>query len=187
MNLNVFCFKFFILSQYENLITINLEEFLSMSARQTVINKANWQIDYPNKKLKISNKDLTDTTFQAIKFKRIDGAPYTFITIKGVEHKVIIDLGSSSEFNLPEGSKLAKQLLQEYNFKNNERERYTIGGIQTIVEQVGIIPLIKIGDIEFKNVKTSINVSSQPRIGSAFFKDCVVLIDNSNNRYKVKK
>ena len=30
---------------------------------QTIINKANWQIDYPNKKLKISNKDLTDTTF----------------------------------------------------------------------------------------------------------------------------
>jgi len=94
---------------------------------QIIINKANWQIDYPNKKLKISKKDLTNTTFQAIKFKRIDGAPYTFVTIKGVEHKVIIDLGSSSEFNLPKGSKLAKQLLQEYNFKNNERERYTIG------------------------------------------------------------
>ncbi|MDB4016334.1 hypothetical protein N9483_08260, partial [Flavobacteriaceae bacterium] len=63
---------------------------------------------YPNKKLKISNKDHTDTNFQAIKFERIDGAPFTFITINGVEHKVIIDLGSSSEFNLPEGSKLAK-------------------------------------------------------------------------------
>ena len=100
---------------------------------------------------------------------------------------MIIDLGSSSEFNLPEGSKLAKQLLQEYNFKNNERERYTIGGIQTIVEQIGIIPLIKIEGIEFKNVKTSINVSSQPRIVSAFFKDCVVLIDNSYNHYKIKK
>jgi len=153
---------------------------------QTVINKANWQIDYPNKKLKISNKDLTDTTFQTIKFERIDGAPFTFITINGVEHKVIIDLGSSSEFNLPEGSKLAKQLLQEYNFKNNERERYTIGGIQTIEEKIGFIPLIKIGGIEFKNVKTSINISSQPRIGSVFFKDCVVLIDNSNNSYKIK-
>ena len=31
------------------------------------------------------------------------GAPFTFITINGVEHKVIIDLGSSSEFNLPRG------------------------------------------------------------------------------------
>ena len=30
---------------------------------QTIINKANWQIDYPNKKLKISNKDHTNTTF----------------------------------------------------------------------------------------------------------------------------
>ena len=80
---------------------------------QTVINKANWQIDYPNNKLKISNKDPADATFQAIKFEGIDGAPYTFITINGLEPKVIIDLGSSSEFNLSEGSKLAKQLLEK--------------------------------------------------------------------------
>jgi len=92
---------------------------------------------------------------------------------------VIIDLGSSSEFNLPQGSKLAKQLLREFSFKNNERERYTIGGIETIKEQIE--------EIEFKNVKTSIKVSSQARIGSAFFKDCIVCIDNSNNRYKLKK
>ena len=137
--------------------------------------------------MKISNKDLVGASFQAIKFERIDGAPYTFITINDVEHKVIIDLGSSSEFNIPEGSKLAKQLLEKFTFKNNERERYTIGGIQTILEKIGVIPLIKIGGIEFKNVKTSINVSNQPRIGSAFFKDCVVLIDNSNNLYKIKK
>ena len=90
---------------------------------QSVINKENWQIDYPNKKLKISNKDLVDASFQAIKFERIDRAPYTFITINDVEHKVIIDLGSSSEFNIPEGSKLAKQLLEKYTFKNSERER----------------------------------------------------------------
>ena len=30
---------------------------------QSVINKENWQIDYPNKKLKISNKDLVDASF----------------------------------------------------------------------------------------------------------------------------
>ena len=100
---------------------------------------------------------------------------------------MIIDLGSSSEFNLPQGSKLANQLLREFSFKNNERERYTIGGIETITEQIGVIPQIKIGEIEFKNVKTSINVSSQARIGSAFFKDCIVYIDNSNNRYILKK
>jgi hypothetical protein len=154
---------------------------------QTIINKANWQIDFPNKKLILSNKDLSDTSFETIKFKRIAGAPFTYITINGVEHKVIIDLGSSSEFNLPQGSKLAKQLLREFSFKNNERERYTIGGIETITEKIGVIPQIKIGEIEFKNVKTSINVSSQARIGSAFFKDCIVYIDNSNNCYKLKK
>ena len=66
---------------------------------------------------------------------------------------MIIDLGSSSEFNIPEGSKLAKQLLEKYTFKNIERDRYTIGGIQTIVEKIGVIPLIKIGGIELKTLK----------------------------------
>lgn len=75
---------------------------------------------------------------------------------------MIIDLGSSSEFNLPQGSKLAKQLLREFSFKNNERERYTIDRIETITEQIG--------EIEFKNVKTSINVSSQLGLEVLFLK-----------------
>ena len=152
-----------------------------------IINKANWLIDYPNKKLRFSNKNLADETFQTIKIKKKGGSPYTYIKINGTEYKVIIDFGSSSEFSLPKESKLAKELLQQYTFEDNERERYTIGGLQTIKEKVGIVPLIKLGNVEFKNVSTKIGVQSQPRIGISFFKDYKIYIDNLENSYKIKK
>lgn len=154
---------------------------------QPIINKANWLINYPDKKLQISNENLVDQTFETIKIKREGGHPYTYISINGVKYKVIIDLGSSSEFSLPKESKLAKQLLQQYQFTDNERDRYTVGGLQTIKEKVGIVPLVKLGDIEFENVSTKINVQSQPRIGIGFFKDCIIYIDNLENNYKIKK
>ena len=136
---------------------------------QPIINKTNWLIDYPNKSVKISNKNLVDSSFETINIKIEDGSPYVYISINGIEHKVVIDFGSSSEFNLPIDSKLAKQLLQQYDFTNNERDRYTLGGLQKIKEKVGIVPLIKLGNMDFKNVNTTLNVSSQPRIGIGFF------------------
>ena len=154
---------------------------------QPIISKANWLIDYPNKTLQISNENLVDSTFKTIEITRDDGAPYTLISINGVEQKVIVDFGSSSEFSLPKESKLAKQLLQQYEFTDNERDRYTLGGLQTIKEKVGIVPLVKLGDTEFKNVSTKIGVQSQPRIGISFFKDCIIYIDNLENNYKIKK
>jgi len=154
---------------------------------QPIIRKANWLIDYPSKKIKISNQNLVDKTFKTIEIQRKGGAPYTNISINGTAYKVIIDFGSSSEFNLPKESKLAGALLHQYTFADNERERYTIGGLQTIKEKVGIVPMIKLGNIEFKDVSTTINVSSQPRIGIGFFKECKIYIDNSDNSYKIKK
>ncbi len=155
---------------------------------QTILNKSNWLIDYPNKKLQISNQNLVDNnTFKTIKINREGGSPYTYISINGIKYKVLIDFGSSSEFSLPKESKLAKQLLQHYEFTDNERKRWTIGGLQTIKEKVGMVPLVKLGDIEFKNVSTKINVQSQPRLGIGFFKNCKVYIDNLEHCYKIKK
>lgn len=154
---------------------------------QPIISKANWLIDYPNKSLRISNKDLADNSFTSVEIKREDGAPYTFITINEKRYKVIIDTGSTSDFNLPRESKLAEELLTMYSFQDNIKERYTLGGLQKITEKVGVVPEIKLGNLSFKDVKTNINVSSQPRIGMGFFKDCVIYIDNIEKNYKIKK
>jgi len=154
---------------------------------QPIINKANWLIDYPNKTIQISNEHLTDTSFTSIIIKRKGGAPYTIITIGDKEYEVLIDTGSSSAFNLPRDSKLAKELLNQYEFEDNQRERYTLGGLQTITEKAGVVALIKLGGMEFTNVKTTLNTSSQPRIGISFFENCKIYIDNIEGDYKIKK
>ena len=154
---------------------------------QSVILKANWLINYPDKELEISNKNIADSTFLNIKIMREDGAPYTYISIDNKDYRVLIDFGSSSHFNVPKSSKLGKHLLNKYNFNDRTRERYTVGGLQTVTEKLGITPSIKLGELEFNNIETTINVSSQPRIGVGFFKNCKIYIDNLNGLYKLKK
>ena len=153
---------------------------------QPIISKSNWLLNYPERKITISNKNLIDNSFTKIKLTRVKGAPYTFLSFDNKLYRVIIDLGSSSDFNVPENTELASYLLKTYDFKVSKRERYTLGGSQIITEKIGIIPLIKLGGFEFKNVKTSINVSSQIRLGIGFFRDFMIYIDNSEKQIHLK-
>jgi hypothetical protein len=154
---------------------------------QPIISKANWMIDYPNKTIEISNIDLSDSSFHPLKMKRNEKSPYTYIQVNGQEYKVIIDLGSTSTLNLPKDSKLAEELLKSIHFNPNTRERYTVGGLQTIKEDIGVVPLITLAGLKFENVNVNLNVSSQPRIGIGFFENCVIYIDNINGIYKIKQ
>ena len=129
---------------------------------------------------------MIDNSFTKIKLNRVKRAPYTFLSFDNKLYKVIIDFGSSSDFNVPENTELSSYLLKTYDFKVNKRERYTLGGSQTITEKVGIIPLIELRGFEFKDVKTSINVSSQIRLGIGFFRDFMVYIDNFEKQIHLK-
>jgi hypothetical protein len=153
---------------------------------QPIINKANWLIHYPNRKLEISDTNLADNSFRTIKNIKASGAPYTLVTIDGKEHKAIIDLGSTACLSIPDDSPLARQIAAKYRFQENKREIYSIGGLQTVTEQVGEIPGVKIGDIEFGSVKTDIRNSSQLRLGMRFFENHILYIDNADGSYKVK-
>lgn len=154
---------------------------------QPVISKANWLINYPSKQLEISNENLVDNSYQNIKINRKDGNPYTYLTLKGIKYEVVIDLGSTSILNIPKDSQLAKEILNTYTFRERKRERYTLGGNQTITEKIGTLPLVKLGNIEFIDVETTINNSSQMRIGIRFFEEYAIYIDNTNGVYKIKK
>ncbi len=154
---------------------------------QPIISKVNWLIDYPNKKIHFSNKNLVNSSFRPIEIKRESGAPYIKLIIDGEEYKAIIDLGSSATFSIPKGSKLAKRIASKYTFQDNEREIYSVGGLQKVKEKIGVIPLIKIGNINFPNVETNIRATSQLRIGNNFFKEYQVYIDNVKNNYSLKK
>lgn len=172
----------------ENLRTLkdSIPNFGGILGR-SIINKANWLIDYPNKTLEISNKNLSNDTFEDILLDNSTNAPYTFVEIDKRKFRAIIDLGSTSIFNVPEESELAKQLLQTYKFKKNERQRYTVGGLESITELIGVIPILRIGDLEFKDVEVNINQSSQIRLGMKFFKESIIYIDNTNRKYSIKQ
>lgn len=151
-----------------------------------IINKANWLIDTKNKTFAISDRDLSDDSFVDLPMEgKKGGAPYTLLTIEGKEYKVILDFGSSSTFNVPNDTELASILLSKHDFKDHSRKRYTVGGLQTITEKLGAVPSIRIGELEFKDVKTNINISSQPRIGMSFFEGCRIYIDNKHRRWRV--
>ena len=154
---------------------------------QPIIKKANWLIDYPNQYIEISKDHLIDNTFESLAIKREGGSPYVYIHIDGEKFKALIDLGSSSAFSIPQNSKLAKHIISKYAFQDNEREVYSIGGLQKVSEKVGNIPSIQLEGFEFKNIKTTIKHTSQLRIGNDFFKDYMVYIDNVNMNYSLKK
>lgn len=151
-----------------------------------IIDRANWLIDNPNRTVVISNEELSDNTFKDIRLDATSDAPYTNILVDSLEYRSIIDLGSTSELNVPKGTELAKKLIATYDFNDNERERYTVGGIETIVEQVGVIPLLQIGDISFEQVNVTINESSKIRVGMNLFKNNTIYIDSTNKQYSVK-
>jgi hypothetical protein len=153
---------------------------------RTVMDKGNWLIDYPAKTLEISNRDLSDDSFTDIKLEKSSGAPYTLVEVDGLKYRAIIDLGSTSYVNVPEGTKLADHLLETYPFETNERRRYTVGGLQNITEKIGVIPVLNLGASVFTNVKVNINESSQMRIGMRLFENALIYIDNTNGRYRIK-
>ncbi len=154
---------------------------------QPIISKANWLIDYPNKTMEISSRHLGGDEFMNLNIRRDNGSPYVTLTIDGIDYQALIDLGSSSAFTIPEGSKLADRILSKYDFQDNERAVYTIGGLENTKEKVGNIASINLDGIEFDNVSATIRHTSQLRIGNEFFKDCIVYIDNENSTYSVKK
>lgn len=154
---------------------------------QSIISKANWLIDYPNKKLSIYKNEVPTTDFEQIPIKNIR-EPSIELIYEGLKYTAFVDLGSSTAFSVTEGTDLANKLLKDYQFKANTREVATAGGISTITEQVAVVSNLKIGSLVFNNVYTSIRKSSsqQIRIGMEFFKNNKLYIDNTNGVYKVK-
>lgn len=155
---------------------------------QSIIQKTNWLIDYPNEIMEISNNGLSDETFTDIEINRKDGSPYTFIIINGKKYKAIIDLGSTRSLSIPKDSKLAEHVIKRYRFEDIEKDNYTIGGgLQNIKQKTGHIPLVKLGGIENTDVEAAIKQTTNIRIGSGFFKHYLLYIDNTNGNYKIKK
>ncbi len=153
---------------------------------QPIIAKANWLINYPDSILTISNKHLADDGFQSITINRSGGAPYVDIMILGKKYEAIIDLGSSSGLSVPEDSKLAKVIVSNIELVESKKEIYTIGGLKMTKKKEGVLPLVKLGKLDFTDVPVNVKHTSQIRLGNVFFNKHVLYIDNINKDYKIK-
>lgn len=155
---------------------------------QSILNKSNWKIDYPNKVLEVSDKPFLIDSLKTIPIYRSGGSPHTDISIAGKTYRAIIDLGSSAKgLNVPDDHPLAQRLMDKFSFEGNEREIYSMGGLQEVKEQVGTLPFLYLSGVVFKDVPVDIRNSSDLRIGMNFFKDCVLVIDNDAGVYRLKK
>jgi hypothetical protein len=145
-------------------------------------------IDYPDKKIRISEKPIAlEAGFEDIKIKDMSDAEFD-ITIEGEILTAGIDLGSSTALVIPEGGELATKLLSQYKFTELQTENFTVsGGLQTITEKTGVLPLVKIGNIEFKDLPVKIRKSGRIRVGNDFFKNHQLYIDNQKDVYRVRK
>ncbi len=153
---------------------------------QSIISKANWLIDYPNKNIQISIKPLELSDYITVNMNDIRD-PHVDLTIDGETYSALVDLGSSVAFSVPENSDLGKKLLAKYTFLDNTREIFRIGGVENVVEKVGVFQKMALGNSNFDNVTINILPTSQIKIGNAFFKDCKLYIDNTNKVYKFNK
>lgn len=153
---------------------------------QSVINKANWLINSPEKTLTMSSDPIDIEGFSRISIILEEGIPHTYISVAGQSFKAVIDSGSSASLSIPPDHPLASVLLDQYKFEKREREIYTLGGLQTVTEKVAVIDAVKLGNLEFNQVFTDIRASSGLRLGMAFFKDTQVYIDNNNGEYQIK-
>jgi hypothetical protein len=155
---------------------------------QSVLSKANWMIDYPNKKISLTTKDLNTDGFETIPVKKLRD-PKINVVIDGETYSAFVDLGSSTAFAVVESSPLGQKLLQKITFVEGSKETFTAEGVKTSIVKRGILPLVKVGNVEIKNIdmlmgKTS---SNDIRIGMAFFKDCKLYLDYTNGSFKIKK
>ncbi|MEQ8714345.1 MAG: aspartyl protease family protein [Cyclobacteriaceae bacterium] len=155
---------------------------------QSILNKANWKIDYPNRTLEVSNTPFPLDSMHAIPIIRSGGSPYADISIAGTTYRAIIDLGSSAKgLNVPDDHPLAQRLMDKFTFEGHTRDIYTMGGLQTVTERVGTLPFVWLSGVGFKDVPVDIRNSSDLRIGMNFFKDCVLVIDNDAGVYRLRK
>jgi hypothetical protein len=154
---------------------------------QSIIGKANWLIDYPNKKIKISEKEIQTNGFIPLEIKKIKD-PFVNFTYEGETYSAFIDLGSSSELTVVEGSKLGKKLLEKIKFTDETRDIASASGYVTYQLKVGSASNIRVGALEFNNVNVVLrkSASADIRIGMPFFKNNMLYIDNTNKKYMVK-
>jgi len=154
---------------------------------QSIISKACWLIDYPNRQLSMASQNLADTSFCDLKAFAKKGKPYVTLIIDGKKYDALVDLGSTACVSISKESDLAKTILRKYPVKDNTRDIYSLGGLQKVTEKVGVLPTVQIGETAFTDVAFDIRSTSGLRVGMRFFTQYAIHINGFDGTYKVKR
>ena len=154
----------FIKKNYEN---INVQGIIG----NNLMRKSNWQIDYKNKIIRISDKtdkfSFSKTDFIIELSKKKWGLGYIDLKIDSKKHKFIFDTGSSGRFT---ANKSFIKYFNDSNENNSDLEKLIVNTQN-----------IKLGNVELKNEKISLENGVSSLIGNDFFQDYILTIDWSNN------
>lgn len=153
---------------------------------QSVINKANWLIDYPHQKITFSSDSLIDESFEKIEIQEIRSTFYLPLTIAGNEYMAKIDLGSNEALTVPADSELAKIIRDKYDFEETDDWNLSINGLGRALKSTGQVDLT-MGGFEFDSVNTVIKESGKLRVGNKFFQNYIIYLDMMNSAFYIKK
>ncbi len=146
---------------------------------QSVIKKANWIIDFRAHRITMTSEALGPYQ-HTVSSQRKNDMFYALVLVEGEQHAALIDLGYNGGLSIPITSPLADTLRARYSFQEKTSKKMILGRTVETTKHQGILPLVSINDYPYREIPVTIDSASSLKIGTRFFKDQVLHIDNDN-------
>jgi predicted aspartyl protease len=151
-----------------------------------IIRKANWQVDFHNNILHISDMDFTNFSEKAVSvpmMKSFSGKPYVSAEVNGVYlQKVLVDLGSNGSLDLP--LKYKPFVKHGTAFTSTQYDGTTMGIFGPANEKVltGSVEKLNFGSIEVEQAQVKFRTKTTLKVGNLIWSKYNITFDNKNNR-----
>ncbi len=146
---------------------------------QSVIKKANWVIDFGKQQI-IMTSEAVGPYQHVVSDQWEDNMFYASVLIEGQLYRALIDLVYDGGLNVPITSALADTLRARYPICEENSKKMVLGGTVETTDYKGILPLASINNHPYPEVMLSMDSAATLKIGTQFFKDQILYIDNNN-------
>ena len=146
---------------------------------QSVIKKANWIIDFGKQQITMTSEAVGPYQHM-VSDQWEDNMFYASVLIEGQLYRALIDLGYNGGLNVPITSALADTLRTRYPIREENSKKMVLSETIESTQYKGTLPLVSIDDHPYRAVPFTIDSTANFKIGTRFFKDQVLYIDNDN-------
>ncbi len=146
---------------------------------QSVIKKANWIIDFGGQQITMTSEAVGPYQ-HVVSDHWEDNMFYASVLIEGQLHRALIDLGYNGGLNVPITSALADTLRTRYPLHEENSKKMVLSETIESTKYKGTLPLVSIDDHPYRAAPFTIDSTANFKIGTRFFKDQVLYIDNDN-------